>query len=118
MINQCAQNERCKKAYDSCLHELLSVGKDNCYIYPHWNTQLKPWERLRYCNAWYIETYNFIILQSYQTIVAVYDKKNNTFYSFQLFSYGIKTTTTSRQIRWFYNLISAKESVSNFFEYL
>lgn len=54
-------------------------------------------KRLDYCTAWIGEDERFIVLQSYYSIVAVYDKKYNVFYDVLRYVYGY-TTTSAKHI--------------------
>ena len=54
--------------------------------------------RVHKCQAWYEEIGNFIVLQSYDTIVAVYSKSERILYSF-----GRYSMTTYQHIRKFRN---------------
>ena len=62
-------------------------------------------ERLYYCKAWIIQPYNseFIILQSYTTIVAVYQRTTRILWVFDFYS-----KTTSQHIAKFRNWIRYK----------
>lgn len=53
----------------------------------------KTFKRLRTCTAYTIETENFIVLKSYATIIAVKDKRTNTFFDFLRYVYGYTSTS-------------------------
>lgn len=59
-------------------------------------------EQLNKCNAMIFNTEKYLILQSYQTIVAAIDKENETCYDWLRLVYGY-TATSVRQIRKFMN---------------
>ena len=64
-----------------------------------------PWyeERVNRCQAWYgwvDEAEDIIILRSYQTVIAIYDNRENTVYDFLRAVYGY-TPTSSQHIRKF-----------------
>ena len=56
--------------------------------------------RLRSCNAAVIETENYYILRSYNTLVAAIDKTSDTLYDFLRYVYGF-TSTSAQHIRKF-----------------
>lgn len=55
-------------------------------------------KRVNKCQAWFVDTGDMLILKSYNTIVAVYDKQSKI-----LFSCGRYTMTTYQHIRKFRN---------------
>ena len=64
-----------------------------------------PWheERLNRCHAWYgaqTVTSDIVILRSYQTVIAIYDKRENTVYDFLRAVHGY-TATSCQHIRKF-----------------
>lgn len=85
-------NELVLKKYDEAIDELIQ-----------WQTKRNPYiARLRSCNAWVIETQNYYFLQSYNTIVAFIDKKDNVLYDVLRMVYGF-THTSSQHICKFVN---------------
>lgn len=54
--------------------------------------------RVHKCQAWFYETNDYILLRSYRTLVAIYDKVNNV-----LVSRGRFSSTTYQHIRKFRN---------------
>ena len=58
------------------------------FLYTH-----TPWERLRSCQAWTVETDNYIFLKSYETIIAVIDKATDTLYNMLRNVYGYTHTS-------------------------
>lgn len=65
------------------------------YLYEY-NSSVET--RVNHCQAWFVETKDWIILKSYSTIVAIYCKKVDTLYSVGRFS-----STTYQHIRKFRN---------------
>lgn len=68
------------------------------YIYEAWVA-----ERLNRCQAWYgtqREVESIVILRSYETVIAIYDKRENTVYDFLRAVYGY-TSTSCQHIRKF-----------------
>ena len=60
-------------------------------------------EQLNRCQAWYGTqdgAEDIVILRSYQTVIAIYDKRENTVYDFLRAVYGY-TPTSCQQIRKF-----------------
>ena len=58
----------------------------------------EPWimKRLNKCHAWYGIQHgaeNIVILRSYQTVIAVYDKQENIVYDFLRAVYGYTSTS-------------------------
>ena len=58
----------------------------------------EPWsmKRLNRCQAWYGPQHgaeNIVILRSYQTVIAIYDKRENTVYDFLRAVYGYTPTS-------------------------
>ena len=58
----------------------------------NYSDNLKP-QRLRTCNAVVFETDNFYILRSYNTNVAVIDKRNNNTIDMLRYTYGYSATS-------------------------
>lgn len=52
-----------------------------------------PWRRLRYCSAEVAETENYYLLRSYNTIVAVIDKRTNELFDALRLVYGYTATS-------------------------
>lgn len=63
-----------------------------------YNTYEANEKRVHHCQAWFVETDKWLILKSYKTIVAIYDKRTDT-----LFSVGRFSSTTYQHIRKFRN---------------
>lgn len=75
-------NELVSKKYDEAIDELRQWQTKNPYI-----------ARLRSCNAWVLETHNYYFLQSYNTIVAFIDKKDDILYDVLRMVYGYTATS-------------------------
>lgn len=80
-------NETVSKKYDEAIVELRqsATKKDPCI------------DRLRSCKAWVLETPNYYFLQSYNTVVAFIDKKDDVLYDVLRLVYGY-TSTSSQHI--------------------
>lgn len=63
---------------------------------------LKKLCRLRTCKATVYESSSYLVLQSYNTVVAIIDKDNMELYDFSRYVYGY-TATTSKHIAKFAN---------------
>lgn len=66
----------------------------------HGTTYYCPSNQLRSCQARVFHYGDYEILRSYNTIVAIYDRKNNAVYDFLRYVYGY-TNSSSRQIQKF-----------------
>lgn len=65
----------------------------------HWWYKAKV-EQLNHCQATVFDSGNYLLLRSYQTVVAGIDKKTGTCYDWLRFVYGY-TSTSSQHIRKF-----------------
>lgn len=79
-------NEACRAYYDAAMAERgqMQWVPDN---------KLSPWERLRSCSAYVLETPSFFILRSYSTVVAVIDKLNGDTWDVLRMVYGYTSTS-------------------------
>lgn len=84
-------NEMVSKKYDEAMVELEK-----------WQTKNPYFARLRSCTAWVIETHNYYFLQSYDTIVAFIDKRDDVLYDVLRLVYGY-TSTSAQHIAKFSN---------------
>lgn len=84
-------NEMVSKKYDEAIDELRQWQTKNPYI-----------EILRSCQAWVVETHNYYFLQSYNTIVAFIDKRDDVLYDVLRLVYGY-TSTSAQHIAKFSN---------------
>lgn len=76
-------NELVSKKYDQAIVEL-----------DEWMTRRNPYmARLRSCQAWVIETQNYCFLESYNTVVAFIDKKDDVLYDVLRLVYGYTSTS-------------------------
>ncbi len=75
-------NELVVKKYEEAIVEFRQWQTKNPYI-----------ARLRYCNAWVLETHNYYFLQSYNTIVAFIDKRDDVLYDVLRLVYGYTSTS-------------------------
>lgn len=77
-------NEMVLKKYDEAIFELdQRQTRRNPYI-----------SRLRSCQSWVIETQNYYFLQSYNTVVAFIDKKDDSLYDVLRLVYGYTSTSS------------------------
>lgn len=80
--------------------------------YNNLDTEIISSERLDYCQASIITVnancYMFKVLQSYNTIVAVYDETNHILYDFLRYVYGY-TATSAKHISKFRNRCGYRE---------
>ena len=79
-------NEECRAYYDAAMAERGEM----------------PWKRLRSCSAEVLETSNFFILRSYNTVVAVIEKSTGNCYDVLRMVYGY-TATSAQHITKFSN---------------
>lgn len=73
-------------------------------------SSILEWKRLNYCNAWYTHTENYVVLKSYNTIVAFYDVSSRILYDILRYTYGY-TSTSSQHISKFRYLFDIKKTV-------
>ena len=94
-LSQREINEACRAYYDAAIYERgqLPWVPDN---------KPSPWKRLRSCSAEVLETHNFFILRSYNTVVAVIDKLTGNTYDVLRVVYGY-TATSAQHIAKFTN---------------
>ena len=64
------------------------------------NPDLRPVERLRTCTAYVFETDCYYVLKSYNTIVAIIDKKDDMCYDFLRYFWGY-SNTSAKHIAYF-----------------
>ena len=77
-------NQKVEEMQDECYKELI-----------HYNSYFP--NRLDCCQAWTKETENFIVLKSYNTVIACINKNDNTLYDFLRLAYGY-TATSAKHI--------------------
>ena len=84
--NQRAINDACIAYYEAAMYERGQTPwiPDN---------KPSPWKRLRSCNAHVLETPDFFILRSYNTIVAVVDKDTGSTWDVLRAVYGYTNTS-------------------------
>ena len=86
-------NEMVLKKYEKAMYEL-----------DEWQTKRNPYmARLRSCNAWVIETQNYYFLQSYNTVVAFIDKKDDVLYDVLRLVYGYTSTSNQHIAKFAYD---------------
>lgn len=84
-------NQKVKEVQEECFEE-LNYYKFSSY-FPN---------QLDSCQAWIKETENFIVLKSYNTVIACINKNNHTLYDFLRLVYGY-TATSAKHIAKFRN---------------
>ena len=57
-------------------------------------------------------TKNFVILQSYQAIIAIYDNRDSTFYDFLNVAWGKRTNSSVRHMKMLFSLLEQMEQKS------
>ena len=77
--NQREINDACRAYYDAAMYERGQMPL--------------AWKRLRTCNAAVLETPNFYILRSYNTVVAVVDKYTGSTWDVLRMLYGYTSTS-------------------------
>lgn len=77
--NQREINDACRAYYDAAMYERGQMPS--------------AWKRLRTCNAAVLETPNFYILRSYNTVVAVVDKYTGSTWDVLRMVYGYTSTS-------------------------
>lgn len=77
------------------LMEIVQKAYNNKYM-PE-----EKWHRVNKCQAYYTGEGAYKVLRSYDTVVALYDEKNNV-----LYSYGRYSHTTYQHIRKFRNMMA------------
>lgn len=86
-------NEMVSKKYDDAMVEL-----------DEWQTKRNPYmARLRSCNAWVIETKNYYFLESYSTVVAFIDRRDNVLYDVLRLVYGYTATSAQHIAKFAYD---------------
>ena len=78
-IEQMVINELCENMWGQAMTEYCN--------------KVTPWRRLRSCQAWTVETENYIFLKSYNTVIAVIDKSTDTLYDLLRGVYGYTSTS-------------------------
>lgn len=73
--------------------------------------KMPPKVRLNHCQAWTQEFENFIVLRSYDTNVAVYDKRNGILYDILRGVYEY-SSTSAQHIAKFRNLCNPVETLT------
>lgn len=88
-------NQKVEEMQDECFKEL------SYYNSPFSN-------QLDYCQAWIKETKNFIVLKSYNTVIACINKSDNTLYDFLRLVYGYTATSAKHisKFRHMYNVVN------------
>ena len=85
-------NEACRAYYDAAMAEFGKMPwvPDN---------EPSPWKRLRSYNAQVLETPSFLILRSYNTVVAVIDKATGSTWDVLRMVYGYTVTSVPHIVK-------------------
>ena len=84
----------------------LTINNTVISAYEKWSFDREPItssHRLNYCNAYVLDTANYLVLRSYQTDIAIIDKRTGVMYDFLRFVYGY-TATSAQHITKFERL--------------
>ena len=84
----------------------LAINNTVIVAYEKWSFDREPIissRRLNYCSAYILETANYYVLRSYQTDIAIIDKRTGVMYDFLRFVYGY-TATSAQHITKFERL--------------
>ena len=84
----------------------LTINNTVISAYEKWSFDREPItssHRLNYCNAYVLDTANYLVLRSYQTDIAIIDKRTGIMYDFLRFVYGY-TATSAQHIAKFERL--------------
>ena len=84
----------------------LTINNTVISAYEKWSFDREPivsFNRLNYCNAYVLDTANYLVLRSYQTDIAIIDKRTGVMYDFLRFVYGY-TATSAQHIAKFERL--------------
>ena len=91
--------------------EQRAINRTVEYQLARFNGTTEPYElkeigQLYTCKATVYQTWTFIVLRSYNTIVAIIDKKDMTLYDFSRYVYGYTATTAQHISKFakFYNI--------------
>ena len=98
-MNQSKTNELVVHAYENCMAEYDALRQRG--IIPRA-------ERLYSCNAVTIECGEYVLLRSYNTIVAAYDGSTDAMYDFLRYVYGY-TVTSAQHIAKFRGMFQPRE---------
>ena len=74
----------------------LSINNIVISAYEKWSLDREPIissHRLNHCSAYILETANYYVLRSYQTDIAIIDKRTGIMYDFLRFVYGYTATS-------------------------
>lgn len=84
----------------------LTINNTVITAYKRWSFGREPIissHRLNHCSAYILETANYYVLRSYQTDIAIIDKRTGIMYDFLRFVYGY-TATSAQHIAKFEKL--------------
>lgn len=90
---QTVENQKVNSLYDSLVNELNEKTSEDFYKYPWFRSGKNFGKQLRSCQAYVLETENYYVLKSYDTIVAAIEKSTDTFFDFLRLVYGYTATS-------------------------
>ena len=87
------ENKVVEIEYDKLCNELNEKDSEGYYKYPWFRSGKNFGKQLRSCSAYVLETENYYVLKSYNTIIACIDKENDSLYDFLRMVYGFTSTS-------------------------
>ena len=85
----------------------LTINNTVISAYEKWSFDREPiisYHRLNSCNAYVLETANYYVLRSYQTDIAIIDRRTDIMYDFLRLVYGYTATSAQHiaKFEWLY----------------
>ena len=80
----------------------LAINNTVIVAYEKWSLDREPIissRRLNHCSAYILETANYYVLRSYQTDIAIIDKRTGIMYDFLRFVYGYTATSAQHMAK-------------------
>ena len=80
----------------------LTINSTVISAYEKWSFDREPIisaRRLNYCNAYVLDTANYLVLRSHQTDIAIIDKRTGVMYDFLRFVYGYTATAAQHMAK-------------------
>lgn len=108
-----------KKSEQMRINELCEIMCDKAMreYDEEYSSRVTPWSRLRSCQAWTTETEHYIFLKSYNTIIAVIDKRTDTLYDLLRFLYGYTSTSAQHIAKFNREMGTGKYGCKNRYTY-
>ena len=85
---QQVENAKVESFYDTLCKELNEKDDNGYYAYPWFRSGVNYGKRLRSCSAYVLETENYYVLKSYNTIICAIEKETDVMYDFLRMVYG------------------------------